>query len=170
MSILYQVDDRNLLNDLLDGTGAFLAPAAVIEGLTPEQAAAKPQGLPHSIAEIVAHMCFWQEWFNSCAARGFTGAPEHAPEGWPAVAADGWEDVRSRFLNSIAEAKSIAATSDSLGKALLPSGVDIPPLAKESYGSGILHGAFHSGHHLGQIITIRQLMGLWPPAAGSYTW
>jgi hypothetical protein len=28
----------------------------------------------------------------------------------------------------------------------------------------------HSSHHLGQIITIRQLLGLWPPPGGTLTW
>jgi hypothetical protein len=28
----------------------------------------------------------------------------------------------------------------------------------------------HSSHHLGQVVTIRQLLGLWPPPAGALTW
>lgn len=170
MPTLYQVDDRNLLTGLLSGEGGFHGPAVVLDGLSAEQALAKPNGLPHSIAEIVAHMCFWQEWFNHCAKSGFTGSPEHAAEGWPAVSADNWDVLREQYLASIEEAKRIVATSDSLQEPLLPPGVPIPFLAKESRGSGILHAAVHSGHHLGQIITLRQLMGLWPPAAGSMTW
>jgi len=170
MSTLYKVDDRSLLTDLLSGGGGFQGPAVVLEGLTAEQALAKPHGLPHSIAEIVAHMCYWQEWFNGCAVAGFTAPAEHAAVGWPPVSADGWDALRARYLASIEEAKRIVATSDSLDESLLPPGVPIAFLAKESRGSGILHGTVHAGHHLGQIITMRQLMGLWPPAAGSMTW
>ena len=143
--------------------------AAVLEGLSEEQAHAKPHGLPHSIAEIVGHMCYWQEWFNACALKGFTNIPEHAAEGWPA-ASNGWAAVRERYLRAIETAKRIAAESNSLDEPLLPPGVQIPPLAKESRGSGILHGAVHGSRHLGQIISMRQLMGLWPPPAGSMTW
>jgi uncharacterized damage-inducible protein DinB len=170
MPVLYQVDDRNLLTGLLSGEGGFHGPAVVLDGLSAEQALTKPNGLPHSIAEIVAHMCYWQEWFNHCAKSGFTGAPEHAAEGWPPVSPDTWDVLRERYLASIDEAKRIVAASDSLQEPLLPPGLSIPFLAKESRGSGILHAAVHSGHHLGQIITLRQLMGLWPPAAGSMTW
>lgn len=170
MNTLYRIDDRNLLTGLLSGEGGFHGPAIVLDGLSAEQALAKPSGLPHSIAEIVAHMCYWQDWFNACARNGFTGAPEHADEGWPAVSADGWDTLREHYLASIDEAKRIVAVSDSLDDALLPPGVPIPFLAKESRGSGILHAAVHSGHHLGQIVTLRQLLGLWPPAAGSLTW
>ena len=170
MSTPYKIEDRNLLIGLLSGEGGFHGPVAVLEGLTAEQALAKPHGLPHSIAEIVGHMCYWQEWFNRCAVEGFTGMAEHAPEGWPAVAPEGWEALRTRYLAAIEEAKKIVTTSTALNDSLLPSNVPIPFLARESKGSGILHAAVHSGHHLGQIVTMRQLMGLWPPQAGSMTW
>lgn len=71
---LYHIADRDLLTGLLSGEGGFHGPAIVLNGLSAEQAVAKPDGLPHSIAEIVAHMCYWQEWFNGCARAGFTGA------------------------------------------------------------------------------------------------
>ena len=170
MSALYKVEDRELLVGLLSGEGGFHGAAAVLEGLTTEQALSKPRGLPHSIAEIVAHMCYWQEWFSRCAAEGFTGVAEHASEGWPAVAPDGWEALHTRYLRAIEEAKQIAATSTALGDPLIPPSVPIPFFAKESKGSGILHAVVHNGHHLGQIVTIRQLMGAWPPPAGSMTW
>ena len=170
MSAPYKIADRDLLIGLLNGDGGFHGPAAVLEGLTSEQALAKPPGLPHSIAEIAGHMCYWQEWFNRCAAEGFTGVAEHAPEGWPAVAPDGWAALCTRYLAAIEEAKRIVMTSTGLNDPLLPPNVPIPFLAKESKGSGILHAVVHSGHHLGQIVTMRQLMGLWPPPAGPMTW
>ena len=166
----YIIEDRNLLTGLLSGEGGFHGPAVVLEGLTAEQAMEKPHGLPHSIADIVAHMCYWQEWFNGCARDGFTGVARHAAEGWPVVTEDGWEELRTRYLASIVAAKRIVEESSALDQPLLPQGVDIPFLAKESRGSGILHAAVHSGHHLGQIVTMRQLMQLWPPSAGSLTW
>ncbi|MBL8237467.1 MAG: DinB family protein [Bryobacterales bacterium] len=170
MDNLYQITDRDLLTGLLSGEGGFHGPEVVLDGLSAEQALARPGGLPHSIAEIVAHMCYWQEWFNAGAREAFSALPEHASEGWPAVPADGWEELRARYIDAIGEAKRIVATEDSLGMALLPPGAAIPFLARESRGSGLLHAAVHNGHHLGQIVTIRQLLGLWPPAAGPMTW
>ena len=73
MTTLYRADDPNLLTSVLSGEGVHLEPGAVLDGLTTDQAHAKPHGLPHSIAEIVAHMSYWQEWFNNCAVAGFTG-------------------------------------------------------------------------------------------------
>jgi uncharacterized damage-inducible protein DinB len=170
MTTRYRADDPNLLTSVLTGEGVHLEAGGIIDGLTADQANAKPYGLPHSIAEIVAHMCYWQEWFNNCAVVGFTGIAQHAADGWPAVSPDGWDAVRTRFLDSVEEAKRVAAESNLLGDAVLPPGVDLPILANESRGSGLLHAAVHTSHHLGQIITIRQLLGLWPPPAGTVTW
>ena len=115
-------------------------------------------------------MSYWQEWFNNCAVVGFTGIAEHAVDGWPAVPPNGWDALRTRYLHAVEEAKRIAAESDSLGDPVLPPGVHVSSLAHESHGAGLLHAAVHSSHHLGQIITIRQLLGLWPPPAGTITW
>jgi hypothetical protein len=170
MTTLYRVDDRSLLTNVLTGESVCRAPAVVLDGLTADQAHAKPHSLPHSIADIVAHMCYWQEWVNGCAIAGFTGIAEHATDGWPAVPVGSWDALHKRYLDSIEVAKRIAAESDSLGEPLLPTGVQISALARESRGSAILRGALHSGHHLGQIITIRQLLGLWPPPRRTTSW
>ena len=170
MTAFYRIDDRSLLTNALGGDGVHLGPAAIVDGLTDDQAHAKPHGFPHSIAEIVAHICHWQEWFNDAIVNGFTGIAKHAVDGWPTVPDGGWDSVRARFLRSIDEAKRLAVQSASLGDPLLPPGVQIASLAKESHGSGILLGALHNGHHLGQIITLRQLMGLWPPPGGTISW
>lgn len=171
MATLYRVDDRSLLISVIGGEGAFLNPADILDGLSAEQASAKSHGLPHSIADIVAHVLHWQEWANGCAVAGFTGIAEHAADGWPAVSADDWDRLRSRFVASIEGAKRIATESPSLGERLLPLGVEKPEsLAGWSRGSGLLTVAVHTAHHLGQIITIRQLMGLWPPPGGTITW
>ena len=170
MTALYRTDDPNLLTSVLSGEGVHLEPGAILDGLTADQAHAKPHGLPHSIAEIVGHICYWQEWFNRCVVGGFTGIAQHAADGWPAVRPDEWPALRTRYLHSIEETKRIATESDSLDHPVLPPGLDIPSLANESRGAGLLHAAVHSSHHFGQVITIRQLLGLWPPPAGTMTW
>jgi hypothetical protein len=155
---------------MLAGEGVHLDPAAILDGLTDTQAHTKPPGLPNSIADIVAHMCFWQEWFNTCLRSGFTGIPKHSVDGWPAAPAGGWNALRERYVRSIDEAKRIATETNSLTAALLPSDANIASLARESRGSALLRGAMHNSHHLRQIITMRRLMSLWPPPGGTITW
>lgn len=170
MNITHRIDDRELLLALLTGETDFRGPAAIVEGLTTEQAFARPHNLPHSIAEIVAHIAFWQEWFNACARNGFTGVVEHAEPGWPAVGADGWGAVQERYFGAIEESKRIAAQSAALNEPALSPGLNVPTLANDSRGTLILRALIHRDHHLGQIVTIRQLLGAWPPPSGSMTW
>jgi hypothetical protein len=166
MSALYRADDRNLLTSLLAGDSVHLDPARILDGLTDGQAHMKPGGLPYSIADVVAHVCFWQEWFNACLVSGFTGIPQHSVDGWPAAPAGGWDALRERCIRSIDEAKRITAESDSLADPLLPD-ANVTSLARESRGSALLRAAMHNSHHL---ITMRRLMGLWPPPGGTITW
>lgn len=169
MTRLYELDDRDLLTSVLTGESVHLEPARILDGLTDAQAHTKPHGLPYSIADVVAHMCFWQEWFNACLVSGFTGIPKHSVDGWPAAPDGGWDTLRERFIRSIDEAKRITNESDSLADPLLPA-ANVASLARESRGSALLRGAMHNSHHLGQIITMRRLMGLWPPPGGTISW
>ena len=169
MTRLYQLDDRDLLTSVLAGESVHLEPARILDGLTDAQAHTKPHGLPYSIADVVAHMCFWQEWFNACLVSGFTGIPTHSVDGWPAAPDGGWDTLRERFIRSIDEAKRITNEPDSLADLLLPA-ANVASLARESRGSALLRGAMHNSHHLGQIITMRRLMGLWPPPGGTISW
>ncbi len=48
--------------------------------------------------------------------------------------------------------------------------IEFPPLANFTIRDALVHMASHNAHHLGQVIILRQIMGLWPPPSGSYTW
>jgi uncharacterized damage-inducible protein DinB len=48
--------------------------------------------------------------------------------------------------------------------------IAFPPLAEYSIREAFEHVAQHNAHHLGQVILLRQMMQLWPPPAGSWTW
>jgi uncharacterized damage-inducible protein DinB len=170
MADLYKADDRELVASVLAAEGVHLEPAAILDGLTNEQAQTKPLELPYSIAGLVAHMCFWQEWFNACVVDGFNGIPQHSVGGWPSVDPDGWDVLRARYLRSIEEAKRIALESTPLAEALLPPDANVQSMARESRGSALLRGALHNSHHFGQIIIMRRLLGLWPPPGGTITW
>ena len=129
---MYTFDDRDLLASVLAGESLHLEPAAILDGLTDAQAHARPHGLPYSIADLVSHLCFWQEWFNACLVSGFGGIPKHSVDGWPAAPAGGWDALRARYIRSVDEAKRISRESDSLAAPLLPSDATVASLAAMS--------------------------------------
>jgi uncharacterized damage-inducible protein DinB len=154
--------------EFLVDTLIHLSPPRALEGLPTDLAERRLVDLPHSIADIVAHMSFWQEWFT----RRIEGADEPmaatAAAGWPAVAPGTWPDVESRFLTGVEALVALGERLD-LNAPLSPA-IGFEPMAHYSVGDVMQHAAQHNAHHLGQVVVLRQLLGAWPPPAGSWTW
>lgn len=155
--------------ELLVETTGYMPPARALEGLSGQDAERHASATVHSIAEIVAHMSFWQDWFVK-RTRG-EDAPLAAPAslGWPAVEPGSWERWQDRFLRGLDDAAAIGLDASRLDAPVTPP-IEFPPLAHLTNRDALVHIATHNAHHLGQVITLRQVMGLWPPPAGSWTW
>jgi uncharacterized damage-inducible protein DinB len=161
---LRDMDPRPLLID----TVAFLSPGAALDGLAADVAGRRVTGTTHSIAEVVAHLAFWQDWF--CGRCDGTGGPmpASAAAGWPAADAGDWEALRRRFLDGLERLATIGAAGDPRRRIDPP--IEFAPMAALTLEEAVVHVATHNAHHLGQIVLLRQLLGAWPPPAGSYTW
>lgn len=156
-------------HELLIEPGAYMAPAKVLDGLSAEQAGARVAGAPHSAVEILAHLVFWQSWFlERCAGVG-TPPVESASLGWPAASAADWDSLRERFVADLDRGWKLASEDGASARKLDPA-IEFPALANYTIGDAITHAAVHNAHHLGQIVTLRQIQGTWPPPDGSYTW
>jgi uncharacterized damage-inducible protein DinB len=151
--------------ELLIDTYPHIPPDRALEDLTSDEAERRLPGAPHSVAELVAHLTFWQEWFCDRCEGTERPLAATAAEGWPAVPPGSWETIRARFLAGL---DRIAATKDP-ARAVTPA-IEFPPLAAYSVGDALFHIAQHNAHHLGQVILLRQMMGRWPPPSGSFTW
>jgi uncharacterized damage-inducible protein DinB len=150
--------------ELLIDTFIHIPPRTALEDLTAEHATDRRGGSIHSIAEIVAHMSFWQRWFcDRCEGKA---APmvSAAADGWPAPGP--WTEVRESFLAGLERAAALATQPDA---AITPA-IAFAPLAHYTVRDAIVHMAQHNSHHLGQVFLIRQLLGVWPPPSGGWTW
>ena len=157
------------MRDLLRDTMAHVPPARLLEDLSEADAIRRVPAAPHSITEIVAHLDFWQSWFlKRCAGKPEPMAAS-AALGWPAVPAGSWEAVRGRFLGGLEQAVALADQPGRLDQAITPA-IELPELGSYVVRDALIHMATHNSHHLGQIVTLRQLMGLWPPRGGGWTW
>ena len=146
-----------------------MPPARVLEGLSSTDAAERFAGSSHSIVEIVAHMVYWQSWLlQRCHGVSIPPAST-AALGWPAVGADDWKRTSEQFLTGLDQALE-TALDPSAGVRPIDPPIEFPPLANYKVSDAITHIAIHNAHHLGQVITLRQIMGVWPPPEGSYTW
>ena len=157
------------LHSLLRGAHAYLSPSAALAGLSSSHAAHRGTPDGHSIAEIVAHMAFWQEWFlDRCEGR-HTLAPARAELGWPAVNGMSWDAVYDRFATGFNRALKLADDDARTAQPIAPP-LEFGPIANYTVGDALMHISLHNAHHLGQVITLRQMLGAWPPPAGGFTW
>ena len=156
------------LRKLYAGSGAFTPPARTLAGITSEQAAARPAGAPHSIAEIVAHMHFWQEWALGAAAGDAPPIPEHAELGWPSDLE--WEALRDAYLAGVSRAEGVALDDEAMARRLAFEGAEALGWHRYTAGFMLADIGMHNAHHLGQVVLLRQLLGAWPPGGGGVTW
>lgn len=152
--------------ELLLAPMAYMPPGRLLDGLSASQAASKPAPGLHSIVEILAHLIYWQDWFIQRCQGVDAPMAMHAAEGWPAAGEADWEVLRTRFLEGLERAVEL----DLLANQPLNPPIPFPPMAGYTIKEAITHMAVHNAHHLGQIVTLRQLMGAWPPPEGSWTW
>jgi uncharacterized damage-inducible protein DinB len=150
------------MRELLIDTIAHIPPPKALEHLTSEQAERRVAAAAHSIAEIVAHLDFWQRWFIARCEGVAEPMVARAADGWPAVAAGSWHAVERGFIDGLERAASLGDDADALDEPIAPP-IEFPPIADYTRRDALVHMAQHNAHHIGQVILLRQMMGLWPP-------
>jgi uncharacterized damage-inducible protein DinB len=146
---------------LLDTQSEFTPASRALEGLTPTQAMMKPAGSPHSIAEIVAHMLFWQtQVLNAIQGKPVKNV-SIAAMGWREVTENDWPRVKNEFLAGLAQSLEMARDAELLGQITRTN---------QTVGFRLLSHAGHDAYHLGQIVLLRRMIGAWPPPGGGDTW
>lgn len=143
------------LPQLLFGRDAYSPVQKILEGLPFEKVGERPAGLPHSIYEELWHL-------NACQklalqeARGEQTPPFDESLVWPANRKPRdeheWEDLLHTFFLGLDEAAGMAAQVEVLDQQL-PDGTSV---------RGVLEDLLaHNSYHLGRLVVLRQLLGLW---------
>jgi uncharacterized damage-inducible protein DinB len=156
------------VRELLIDTFAYIPPRHAVDGLSVEDAERRVAGAPHSVAEIIAHLTFWQSWFAKRVESVHEPMVSSAAQGWPSVTPGSWDDIKSQFLAGAERLAALGESPDKLEVRLAPP-IEFPPLAHYTIRDALTHVAVHNAHHLGQVVLLRQTMGLWPPPSGSWT-
>ena len=146
--------DTTTMGWLLNGEWEFPPPPTVLEGITPRDACRRMGGLPHTIAELVAHMNWWQQVRIEVARDGVEPDFSKPPEDWPRVAQTEWEDLVADFLAGLEEITRLAGDPVVLGRDVF---------GDRNAGNMLVSHATHNAWHLGQVVLLRRLQGTWPP-------
>ncbi len=149
------------------GEGDHVAPLKTVEGITAAQAGRAVHEGVATIWESLDHIVRWQD---ICVARlkgQDVKGVDSVSDIWLAESPDpadeaAWSDLITRFEAGLKAAAEFAKTKD-------PSAPSSPS-GRWTCGAILLSLADHNAYHLGVIVTVRRLLGLWPPPSGGYAW
>jgi len=162
------MNERQALREQLYGINSHLHALHALEGLSPRQAGAHLAGAPHTIFQVLQHVIYWQDITLARLRRASPARPKSAELGWQTPAAP--EDA-SDWEAAIA---CLAEGLRSIDGMLADAAFDLDGVAdaerKTTAREEILMIQGHNSYHLGQIVTLRQLLGAWPPPRGGDTW
>jgi uncharacterized damage-inducible protein DinB len=156
---------------LLEGSRAFVNPKELLEDIRAEDAVRPVMGCNHTIAEVIAHLLYWQDWFYKGAMDNLQAYPSSNELSFPKIDALEWNSLRERFWQRLEDIKELCLDTALLNRPFsqgqtLEGGHDQRTVAMTLLYTVALHNA----HHYGQIITLRQVLGIWPPKAGGVSW
>lgn len=154
---------RKIVSQSLSGKGAHVLTATVFEGLSWKQAGSQPTGAPHTVFQLLEHICFWQDWALQWLDDKKPQVPHHASGSWPTEAsptsAREWKRVVQSFRTGLRQLERRSHTASLAAKAGQKSPLEMLQTI-----------ASHNSYHAGQVVAIRQLLGAWPPPSGGLTW
>ena len=134
----------NILQAALGGGVSFAAPDRLLSDLTFGEASRPVPGVPHTLAQLLAHLAVTQRASLDLAAGRTQGWPEGL-EVWPEVPDEGDFGAYLTDLRlGLAEAQALAAAPSDRARDVL---TDL---------------AAHSAYHWGQVALSRRVLGGWP--------
>jgi hypothetical protein len=150
---------RAHLVELLSGRGAHVDWKAALTGIPSEFQGVRPDGMPHSVWELLEHMRIAQ-W----DILEFSRNPKHVSPDWPGgywpetpepPNAKAWSRSMKLFGRDLAAMKKLVANPRTKLFARIPHGS----------GQTILREALlvadHNSYHLGEVVLTRRVLGAW---------
>lgn len=150
---------RRHILDLLRGGNAHLNFEEALAGLPPQLRGAKPEGLPYSPWRLLEHMRIAQ-WDIVEFSRNPKHLSPQFPSGyWPETDAPpddkAWQKSIRQFRSDLKAMEDLIEDPD----------IDLFAPIAHGEGQTILREALlladHNSYHLGQLVTVRRLLGAW---------
>ncbi len=147
----------------LSGKGAHVATKNLFAGLGWKVAGTRPEGVPHSIFQLLNHLVYWQDWVVKWLDGENPPIPQHASGGWPGspgpASAKEWQRGVRGFRSGVEGLDRRSRQADLLARR-----------GKHSRLGMLQAIASHNSYHAGQVVLVRQMLGSWPPPSGGVTW
>ena len=153
---------RAYLRDLLNWRSAHVHFDAAVGGIPADARGVQPADLPYSLWQLVEHLRFAQhDILEFCINPGYQ-QPHWPDDYWPASIAppseEAWDESLARFRD---DREALMRLADDPARDLFAR---IPHGTGQTYLRELLLVADHNAYHVGQIVLVRRLLGVWPAA------
>jgi DinB superfamily len=150
---------RQHVLSLLAGGNAHLDWKAAFKDIPPKLRGVRPAGLPYSVWELLEHLRIAQWDIYEFSHNAKHVSPEWPAGCWPKTQgppnAKAWDKSLKSFAQDLAAMKKLVENPKTDLFARIPHGS----------GQTILREALlvadHNAYHLGQVLTVRRLLGNW---------
>jgi len=157
------VDNQNLREHLiwlLEGGGAHVSVESVIGDFPQDFAGVKPPKFPHTAWQILEHMRIVQWDILQFCLNSSHISPKFPQGYWPQHArpkdSEEWERTEARFRDDLSGIIDMVNDFD------IDLLVPIPHGSGQTYLREVLLVADHNAYHLGQLVTLRRALDIWP--------
>ena len=162
------------LMELLYGTGAHANVLACVEDIEFEVSGRRTSNFPHTIWQLVSHMNFWMAYELKRIGQEHPVYPAHASESWPTDASASseqqWKEAIVLFRDLLAElAKLAESPADILAREVSATHPDHTKRSS-SLLAVLWQTLVHNSYHMGQVVMLRRIFGVWPPRGGGDSW
>ncbi len=131
----------------------FVPAKIAVDGLTAEQARWSPGKGNHSVGQLAYHLWFWDARaladFKGEKSADFSGNNEETFDNFTAAQ---WDELVKKLDQVLADWEKAVESADDQKLA--------------EHASLVAHVGAHNAYHLGQIIYVRKLQGVWDPGKG----
>ncbi len=148
---------RSELVALLRGGNAHVDTRTALDGIPPDRVNERPDGLPYSLWELTYHL-----WFTQHDILVFTQNPDYKGHDWPD---DYWPDADATPESWADTSQAFRSDLDRLVELVEDESSDLTAPFDHAPGYTLLReillAADHNAHHLGEVIVVRRLLGIW---------
>ena len=150
---------RQHLARALDWGDAHVTFETVVNGIPARLRGKRPRGLPHSAWELVEHMRMAQADILEFCVSATYHEKKWPDDYWPPSPKPGstaWAAAVAAFRRDSRRFQRLTLNPKIDLTATIPHGTG------QTYLREILLVIDHNAHHLGQLVTLRRLLGIWP--------
>jgi uncharacterized damage-inducible protein DinB len=153
---------RDLLARSLGWGEAHVTYEQAVRGVPTAFRAKQLPGFPHSLWQLVEHLRITQADLLAFCLPGEYRELQWPREYWPESAApphdDAWDESVAAYQSDLETLEAIASDPSLDMASVVPHGTE------QTYARELLLVLDHTAYHIGQIVALRQVLGIWPPA------